>query len=420
MNILQINSVCGIYGGGRFTTGIHAMLVSQGHQSTVAFGRGTAKDCNQTIRIGTRLDNYLHVARTRLFDTHGFGSASATKAFIAKIKELNPDVIHLHNLHGYYLHIGLLFEYLKQANKPVIWTLHDCWAFTGHCSYFDFIGCKRWQSECHDCPLKSEYPKSIFLDRSQWNFQHKKEIFTGVRELTIVTPSRWLANLVKQSFLQKYPVVVINNGLDLTVFKPTPSDFRRRYKLENQFILLGFAAAWGERKGYQYFIDLAKHLLPDEKIVLVGLSKQQLKQLPPGIIGLTKTDSAAQLAETYTITELAEIYSAADVFVNPTLEEVLGMVNLEALACGTPVVTFNTGGSPECLDEGCGLVVERGDLLGLVTAIAKIRKAGKIAYAALCQKRVKDWFDKDARFADYVELYEGCLKRVKPDISLPG
>jgi glycosyltransferase involved in cell wall biosynthesis len=401
MRILQINSVCGIGSTGRIVTDLHAILVSQGHQSTVAFGRDTATNCKQTIRIGSRIDNYLHVARTRLFDTHGFGSASATKAFIAKIRELNPDVIHLHNLHGYYLHIGLLFDYLKLANKPVIWTLHDCWAFTGHCSHFDFIGCDRWKSGCHDCPLKLEYPKSLFLDRSQWNYQHKKACFTGVQELTIVAPSKWLAELVKESFLQEYPIALINSGIDLKVFKPTPSDFRRRYKLNDQFILCGVASVWGERKGYRYFIDLARQLRPDEKIVLVGVSEQQIKQLPTGIIGIAKTNSTK---------ELAEIYSAADLFVNPTLEDNFPTTNLEALACGTPVVTFDSGGSPECLDAGCGLVVERGGLPGLVAAIAMVRKIGKASYAAQCQKQVQDRFDKDARVAEYVELYEGYLK----------
>lgn len=402
MNVLQINSVCGIGSTGRIATGLHAMLVSQGHQSTVAFGRDTAKDCGQTIRIGSRIDNYLHVARTRLFDTHGFGSANATKAFIAKIRVLNPDVIHLHNLHGYYLHIGLLFDYLRQANKPVIWTLHDCWTFTGHCSHFDFVGCNRWKSECHDCPLRSEYPKSLLLDRSRWNYQQKKEIFTGVRELTIVTPSKWLAGLVKESFLQEYALALINNGIDLKVFGPTSSDFRRRYKLTDQFILLGVASVWGERKGYRYFIDLAKQLRTDEKIVLVGISEQQSRQLPTGIIGVAKTNSSA---------ELAEIYSAADLFLNPTLEDNFPTTNLEALACGTPVVTFNTGGSPECLDDGCGLVVERGDLSGLVAAIAMVRKGGKDSYAARCRQRAEDRFDQDARLAEYVELYQGYLKR---------
>ena len=401
MNILQINSVCGIGSTGRIATDLHAILLSQGHQSTVAFGRDTAKNCKQTIRVGNCIDNYLHVVRTRLFDTHGFGSATATKTLIAKISELNPDVIHLHNLHGYYLHIGLLFDYLKQASKPVIWTLHDCWALTGHCAYFDFVGCNRWKCECHDCPLKLEYPKSLFLDRSQRSYQQKKELFTGVQDLTIVTPSKWLRALVKESFLQAYPVTVIHNGIDLKVFKPTSSDFRRRYKLEDKFLLLGVASFWNERKGYRYIIDLAKQLRPDEKIVLVGVSEKQSKQLPAGIIGMAKTNSTV---------ELAEIYSAADLFLNPTLEDNFPTTNLEALACGTPVVTFNSGGSPECLVDGCGLVVERGDLPGLVAAIAMVRKIGKESYAQKCQNRARDCFDKDARFAEYVELYKGHLQ----------
>lgn len=367
----------------------------------MAFGRGSAKNCMQATRIGSKLDNYLHFARTRLFDSHGFGSARATNKLIAKIKVLNPDVIHLHNLHGYYLHIGLLFDYLKQTQKPVVWTLHDCWAFTGHCAYFDYVDCKRWKSQCHDCPLKSEYPKSLFFDRSRRNYQQKKILFAGVQGLTIVTPSKWLAGLVKESFLQEYPISLIHNGIDLEAFKPTQSEFRKRYKLEDHFIVLGVASIWGERKGYGYFIDLAKQLSSDEKIVLVGLSTEQIKQLPPGIIGIAKTQSTS---------ELAEIYSAADLFINPTLEDNFPTTNLEALACGTPVVTFNSGGSPECLDEGCGLVVERGDLPGLVSAIARMRKNGKQSYTLQCQKRAHDSFDKEARFAEYVELYEAMLK----------
>jgi putative colanic acid biosynthesis glycosyltransferase len=401
MNILQINSVCGIGSTGRIATDIHALLMSQGHQSTVSFGRDTAKNCTKTIRIGSRVGNYLHVARTRLCDTHGFGSASATKRLIAKIQILNPDVIHLHNLHGYYIHIGLLFEYLKQADKPVLWTLHDCWPFTGHCSYFDFIGCDRWKIACHDCPLKSEYPKSLFLDRSHWNYQQKKKIFTGVKNLTIVTPSNWLASLVNASFLQAYPITVINNGLDLNLFKPMSGDFRSRYNLEGQFIILGVAFVWNERKGYRYFIDLAKQLRPDEKIVLVGVCKEQIRHLPAGIIGIPKTDSTA---------ELAAIYSAADLFINLTLEDNFPTSNIEALACGTPVVTFNTGGSPECLDDGCGVVVKRGDLSGIVAAIQTVRKNGKEYYSKKCRERAKSRFDKNARFGEYLELYKKHIK----------
>ena len=401
INILQINSVCGIGSTGRIATDLHTVLLAQGNQSTVAFGRDEARNCDQTIRIGNRVDNYQHVLCTRLFDAHGFGVAEATKAFVTRIKELNPDIIHLHNLHGYYLHVGLLFDYLKQADKPVVWTLHDCWSFTGHCAHFDYIGCNRWRSGCHDCPLKSEYPKSIFIDRSHQNYHKKKDAFAGVKRLKIVTPSKWLADLVKESYLREYQVAVINNGIDLNVFKPAVRDFRNRYNLQGQFIVLGVASIWGERKGYQYFVDLAKHLRPDEKIVLVGVSESQIKRLPSGIFGIAKTNNVA---------ELAEIYSTADVFVNPTLEDNFPTTNLEALACGTPVVTFNSGGSPECLDEGCGLVVDRGDLSGLVSAISKIRENGKEFYSAKCRQRAVDHFDKDVRFAEYIELYKSVLE----------
>lgn len=396
MNILQINSVCGIGSTGRIVTDLHAILQEQGHQSTVAFGRGTAKSCHKIIRVTNRIDNYLHVAKTRFLDAHGFGSAAATQQMITQICALNPDVIHLHNLHGYYLHIGLLFEYLKQADKPIIWTLHDCWPFTGHCSYFDFIGCAKWKHECHDCPLKTEYPKSLWFDNSRWNYKQKKAIFNGIEKLTIVTPSQWLAGLVQHSFLREYRVMVINNGIDLSVFRPTPSDFRRRYKLENKFFLLGVASVWNERKGYGYFLELAKRLKPDEKIVLVGVSKKQIKNLPPNIIGIARTTSTA---------ELADIYSEADLFVNPTLEDNLPTTNLEALACGTPVVTFNSGGSPECINANCGSVVERGDLAALVGTIAAMKKRGKASCTVVCQKRARDLYNKDARFAEYIELY---------------
>lgn len=401
MNILQINSVCGIGSTGRITTDLHAILLSQGYQSTIAFGRETAKNCNHTIRIGNQIDNYLHAIKTRIFDRHGFGSATATKILIEQIIKLNPDVIHLHNVHGYYLHIGLLFEYLKKANKPVIWTLHDCWTFTGHCAYFDFVGCNKWQTECHHCPLKKEYPTSFFIDNSRWNYQQKKELFTGVASLTIVTPSKWLAELIRQSYLGSYPIKVINNGIDLTIFKPTPSDFRTKYKLENKFILLGVASIFDKRKGYEYFIELAKQLSADEKIVLVGLTEKQIKNLPANILGIAKTNSTK---------ELAEIYSTADVFINPTLEDNFPTTNIEALACGTPVITFNSGGSPECLDTNCGLIVERGDLQELVTAIATVKKNSKAFYTESCQKRAKDFFDKNVKFSEYVELYKHITK----------
>ena len=219
MKALQINSVCGIGSTGRIATDIHEILIKQGHESYIAFGRGLPKNCDAAIRIGSKYDNYVHAALTRVLDRHGLGSKKATQEFINKVEKIDPDIIHLHNIHGYYINIEILFNYIKDANKPVVWTLHDCWSFTGHCSYFDYVNCDAWVDGCKNCPQKKDYPASFVFDNSQTNYLLKKQIFTGVKNLTIVTPSKWLAGLVKKSFLKDYPVQVINNGIDLDIFQ---------------------------------------------------------------------------------------------------------------------------------------------------------------------------------------------------------
>lgn len=340
MKILQINSVCGRGSTGRIVMQIHRELIKNAHQSYVAYGRSPAINSAEVIRIGTNFDVYTHVLLTRLFDLHGFGSKNATKKFLKKVEELNPDVIHLHNIHGYYINIDLLFDYLKEKQKPIVWTLHDCWSFTGHCAYFDYVNCYKWRFGCQDCPQKRSYPASYIVDGSKRNYEKKKQLFTGLKRMVIVTPSKWLASLVKESFLKDYPVEVIPNGIDTSVFKPTHGDFRKKYGLENKFIILSVANVWEERKGLKHFLELASMLKQDEVIVLVGLNKKQIKKLPRGIIGIERTNSAR---------ELAEIYTTADVFVNPTLEDNYPTVNLEAQACGTYVITFDSGGAKETL-----------------------------------------------------------------------
>jgi len=397
VRVLQINSVCGIGSTGRIATDIHKILIENGHESYIAYGRDEPKNCDTTIKIGTKYDNYSHVAVTRIYDKHGFGSKKATEEFIKKIEVLDPDVIHLHNIHGYYINIEILFNYLKKADKPVIWTLHDCWAFTGHCAYFDFVGCVKWKSGCFDCPEKKSYPASIAKDNSENNFFNKKDIFNGVNNLTIVTPSKWLANLVNDSFLSKYTVEVINNGIDLDIFQPTESDFRQKYNLENKFVILGVASTWDRRKGFKYFIQLSNELESDAVIVLVGLSEKQKKELPKNIIGITRTDS---------IEALAKIYTTADVFVNPTLEEVMGLTNVEAMACGTPVITFNTGGSIECIDEKTGIIVEKGNSIKLRKVIGEIKKVEKAFYSEACIYRANTLFDKNDRYLEYLNTYQ--------------
>ena len=344
MRILMINVVCGIRSTGRICTDLADALAEQGHEVKIAYGRENVPEKYQkyAVRIGTDLDVKLHGVKARLFDKAGFGSVGATKRFIEWVKEYDPDVIHLHNIHGYYINIEILFNYLKTCGKKILWTLHDCWAFTGHCSHFSFVKCDKWKKGCFSCQQKNEYPASILCDNSKRNWLVKKQLFSDIQNMTIITPSKWLARLVKESFLSDYPVEVINNGIDTDIFKPTSSNFRQLYHLEQKKIILGVASSWNARKGLYDFVKLSGTIDESYKIVLVGLSPKQVKEVPEKILCITRTNSTM---------ELAEIYTAADVFFNPTYEDNYPTVNLEAQACGTPVITYDTGGSPESVPE---------------------------------------------------------------------
>ncbi|MEG0508224.1 MAG: glycosyltransferase [Eubacterium sp.] len=391
MKILQINSGCGYGSTGRIVTDLYDILNEKGHDCLIAYGRGTAPKGYQNYKIDTELEVKCHGLKTRLADSEGFGSKKATEKLIEKVKWYNPDVIHLHNLHGYYINIDVLFHYLANANKPVLWTLHDCWSFTGHCSHFDDIGCAKWRTGCHDCEQKEDYPASLFLDQSRKNYFKKKELFTSVKRMMIITPSNWLSGLVEESYLQNYPIKVIHTGINLDIFKPTSSDFKKKYHLENKKIILGVASVWSTSKGLDTFIKLAYILPSDYQIVLVGMTEKQIQTMPKQILGLKRTNS---------IKVLTDIYTAADLFINPTVQEVLGLVNLEALACGTPVITYNTGGSSECLDESCGQIVKKGELDGLVSAILGF----KTIPIENCIRKSKE-FEKKDKFSEYIKSY---------------
>ncbi len=354
MKILMINSVCGIRSTGRICTDLAESLEALGHECKIAYGRERVPEKHQkyAIRIGTDLSVKLHGIKARLFDAAGFGSAHATRKFIKWVKKYDPDVIHLHNLHGYYINLPLLFNYLKTSGKPVLWTLHDCWAFTGHCC--NLTDCDKWRKECFACPKYASYPKSV-IDRSRHNFKEKKKLFSSLEHTTLVTPSAWLADLTKKSYLGKYPVKVINNGIDTSVFKPTQSDFREKHGLEGKKIVLGVASAWSKNKGLYDFVKLSDMLDDTHKIVLVGLTEEQKSTLPAKILGITRTNSPL---------ELAEIYTAADVFVNLTYNDNYPTVNLEAQACGTPVITYRTGGSVESVETAN--IIPQGDLATLL------------------------------------------------------
>lgn len=391
MKVLEINVVCGYGSTGKIVLDLYNMLKTEGHECLCAYGRFSAPENINAIKIGNKLDNYIHVFNTRIFDNHGFSSKKATKEFIKKIEKYNPDIIHLHNIHGYYINIEILFNYLKKSKKPVVWTLHDCWAFTGHCSYFEYSNCKKWIKGCEKCIQKREYPKSMFKDNSKNNYINKKRIFTQLDNMTIVTPSKWLANLVEKSFLSKYPIKVINNGIDLEAFKPTESDFRKKYNLENKKVLLGVANLWEKRKGIEYLIELIKRLDSSYKLVLVGkIDKKTREKLPSNIICIDRTNN---------VKELVEIYSAADLFINTTLEDNFPTVNLEALACGTPVITFDTGGCKETLKNNYGAVITKGNIHELLEKVKSMCK-----HKAKEKKDLKE-FSKDKKDKQYINIF---------------
>ena len=387
----MINVVCGIRSTGRICTDLAAALEADGHEVKIAYGREIVPEqfAKYAVRIGTDFDVKMHALKARLADGAGFGSKHTTKAFVKWIKEYNPDVIHLHNLHGYYINIEILFDYLKTCQKKIIWTLHDCWSFPGHSAYSDAIGCEKWQSGCNKCPQIKEYPKSV-IDNSKRNWEKKRNIFSNIPNMTIVTPSKWLAELVKKSFLGDYPIKVIHNGIDTSQFKPLKNDFKKIHGIEDKFMVLGVATAWNDMKGYADFLKLSDMLDDDCKLVMVGLTDEQINRLPPKILGIKRTAS---------VEELAYIYSAADVFVNLSYCENYPTVNLEARACQTPVITYNTGGSPESAGNDA-VIVERGDLSAVTEQINILKNNPKSTQTSSSD------FSVDKCISSYVETLE--------------
>ena len=413
MIVLQINQTYK-HGGstGRIAYDLLLTQKKEGIDGFVIYGYsdGESSDAYSLCLQRNILRRRINILRTRLFDAHGFYNEYETDVLIRKVEELKPDIIHLHNIHNHYVHVGRLFDYIKKHNIPVVWTLHDCWPFTGHCAYFDYADCNKWKTMCHDCPSLKDYPPTWFFDRTSRNYKDKNESFCGVKNLTLVTPSKWLAELTRESFLSEYPVVTINNGVDINIFRPTNDNVKERLGISGKKMLLAMATTFDRRKGTQYLRQLPKMLSDDEVLVLVGLAKEQLEKFNmPRCIGIGRTNS---------VEELAAYYSAADVFINPTLEDNFPTTNIEALACGTPVVTFKTGGSVESVLDGesvvcenniiyssVGMVVPKGDMQAMLTAVRKITVKGKSAYSCACRRKAEEYYDKNNQYMKYVELY---------------
>ncbi len=393
--ILSIN-VANYGSTGNIMRGISELAEKNGYECWQAYApdKINAPGLERDIVVASYNIRRINERYARYTGMRGYQAYFSTKLFLKKIDRIAPDIIHLHNLHNNYIHVGLLFDYIKKNDIKVVWTLHDCWAFTGRCPHFEITGCEKWISGCYECQYPAnEYP-SAKKDRTAELWRRKKESFSGVKNMTLVTPSEWLSGLVKQSFLKEYETKVINNGIDLGVFRPTESDFRKKHSLGDKFVVLGVSFGWNKRKGIDVFAELASRLDERFAIVLVGTYDLTDKMLPENIITIHRTDSQR---------ELAEIYSSADVFVDPTREDNFPTVVMEALACGTPAVVFNTGGCPEIISENCGYVVEKDDICDLVDKTVKVC-VDKPFDKEDCVTRAES-FDRQNKFKEYVDLY---------------
>ena len=367
MKVLLVNVVCGIRSTGRICTDLAEALEAAGHEVKIAYGRETLPERFEKYALRTASDADIRISalESRIFDNAGFTNRRETLKLVDEIRAFDPDVINLHVIHGYWLNAEILFDYLRSCGKKIIWTFHDCWAFTGHCAYFDYAGCSRWQTQCYDCPEKGKYPASLIADRSSENYVRKQSLFTGIPDLRIVTPSEWLARYVRQSFLKEYPVDIIHNGIDTGVFRRTPETethaemLREKYGLAGKKAVIAVSTSWDRRKGLPEYFRLAEELGDGYRVLIVGLPEKIIKTLPENVTGISRTDRPEQLAA---------FYCLAHAYVNASLEENYPTTNLEAISCGTPVITYDTGGSGESAVL-YGAVVPKGDVKALAEAV---------------------------------------------------
>lgn len=365
--LIQINTVCNT-STGRIMLDIQRKAEEAGYVTLSCIGRRKVYQHLPCKKYGNFFSFWIHVGINTMFDRQGYGSYFTTKRLIKCLKNEKPDIIHLHNLHGYYLHLPLLFHYLvDEFNGKIFWTFHDCWPFTGHCAYFTAVGCDKWKEGCTHCPNKMQYPISLFADASSSNYHAKREMFTQLKRLTIIVPSEWMEALARQSFMKKYPIEVVNNGIDMETFcySPDKKVIQKYHLVDEKKIILGVASVWDKRKGLDDFVALSYKLPEKYQIVLVGLTRAQIRKLPSTIIGITRTENTK---------ELVALYSQAKIFINPSREESFSLVTVEAMACGTPVIVLNTSAVKELVNSKSGVVVENCSSENYLSAIDEIEQ----------------------------------------------
>lgn len=395
--LLQINVTANWGSTGKIAEQIGLLAMQQGWESYIAYGRMMNPSKSKLIKIGSQLDVYLHYVLSRFFDMEGLASRRATRKLVKEIEKLKPSVVHLHNIHDHYLNYQILFEYLAIHDIPVVWTQHDCWAFTGGCAYYSMQGCDKWKKECVDCPS----PISKILDRSNYQYNLRKKLLMALNNLALVPVSYWLEGELRQSFLGNKRIQTILNGVDINLFTPRPSTMiRQKYEIGNNRFLLAVASVWDRRKGLDDYVRLASVLDDNVKLVLVGLSRKQVKELPHNIIAVPRTQN---------IVELAQLYTEASIVLNLSREETFGLTTVEGFACGTPGIVYNCTASPELVTEETGCVVDAGDIEAVKKAIDTILRKDNISYVEVCRSRALTKYDKDVNYNKYLELYDDIL-----------
>ena len=384
--VLYINSVCGFGSTGRI---VADLTKTNDYESLVCFGRKKDFANVNSFQFANFFDNAFGAIRTILFDNNLNICTNATRRLIKKIKEYNPDIIHLHNIHGYYVNVEMLINFLKEYGKPVVWTMHDCWAFTGYCSDAYYVNCEKYQKECKNCDHWFAYPFSIFKQNVTKDFYKKKKLLEDFDNLTIVTPSRWLGGICNLSFLRNKQTVTVNNGIDLNDFKPSKEKNKK-------FTVLAVASFWTKDKGSEDLNKLVKLLDRDIEVVVVGNGSDKIE----GVKSISHTNNKA---------ELVDLYSSAHVLINPTLDDNFPSVNIESIACGTPVITYRTGGSPEIIDGKTGVVVDKGNYRAMAEVVNSLYK-NYYFRSEDCVERSKR-YSKEVMKKEYQKLYESLLSK---------
>ena len=391
MKILIINSVCGIGSTGRICTDLYDFLTKNGHEVLVCYGRYSDIKQINSKKISNSFFNHIDGIMTRIFDNHGLNSVLSTIKLVIIMKKFKPDIVHLHNLHGYYINFKILFKYIKKMNLKVVWTLHDTWSFTGHCTHYEYARCSKWISGCYSCPQKKEYPKSIFFDNSRGMYKLKKKEFTSISNLVLIVPSRWLCNQVSHSFFNHKPLI-INNGIDISIFK------RNNNIKKSNIVILGVCSKWSLKKGVYDFFKLARILSNNKNVIIkmVGIKKDDIPVDITNIVAIDKTND---------IYSLVGLYNEADVFFNPTYEDTFPTVNLESLCCGTPVATYDSGGSTEIINQINGIVFEKGDVEGFIRQLSFLKNLKEL-YADMISENAHNLYNKELAYNKYLKVYQ--------------